>query len=225
MSKSSEHLKALQLRKTGLSVKQIAKQLGVSKSTASLWTKDVPLSLKQRLILKQNFLDGAERGRIIGSQVQKQKRLDLIKSFENRGIKEFQKLSPQNLLIAGLALYWAEGSKKQRRVELCNSDPLMIKFFIHWLKQCYGIPKSELSCYVGINAAHKYREQYVRKFWSDITGISTSQFTKTSLKNYPLKKIFENFDHHYGTLSVKVQRPARIYYKIMGQIHGLTKAT
>jgi len=224
MAKSLERLKAIGLRKTGISVIEIAKKLHVSKSTASLWTRDVLLSTKQLQILKQNSLQGAIKGRLKGSQVQKQKRLDLIRFSEKKGLKEFEKNSLRDIHVSGLALYWAEGSKKQRRVELCNSDPQMIKFFIHWLKRCYQIPISELSCYIGINKAHRHREQLVKKFWSDQTKIPVSHFTKTSFKKNPLKKIFENFNEHYGTLSVKVKKPARIYYKIIGQIYGLSRS-
>jgi predicted transcriptional regulator len=222
MSKSLDRLKAINLRKNGISVNEIAKILKVSKSTSSLWTRHIPLSLDQKQILSQNSVNGATKGRIKGSQIQKQKRLDKIIFFEKEGENEFRNITPHQLLISGLALYWAEGSKKQRRVELCNSDPQMIKFFIHWLNKCYNIPITELSCYVGINQAHINRERFVIEFWSNQTGIPISQFTKTSFKKNSLKKIFENFNDHYGTLSVKVRKPARIFYKIIGQIYGLS---
>jgi transposase len=224
MSKSLLRLEAVKLRQNGDSVKEIATKLQVSKSTASLWTRDVILSEYQLQQLKNNAIRGAEKGRVIGSLAQKQKRLERINTSNKEGLAEFRKLSLRELEIAGLSLYWAEGSKKQRRIELCNSDPQMIKFYIYWLVNCYQIKKQELACYVGINEAHRSREAQVKEFWSKQTGIPLTKFTKTSFKKYPLKKIFENFSYHYGTLSVKVRKPARIFYKILGQIYGLSSS-
>ncbi|OGC92474.1 hypothetical protein A3D85_03025 [Candidatus Amesbacteria bacterium RIFCSPHIGHO2_02_FULL_47_9] len=225
MAKSFLKNKAVKLRKSGQSVKNIAKSLSVSKSTASLWVRDVVLSLEQEEFLKQRSLKGAEKGRTIGSLVQKQRRLELLEAEKKIGIKEMGQFTKDKLKIAGLALYWAEGSKKNRRVELCNSDPMIIKFFINWLTKTFDIAIRELSCYVGINEAHKARETEVKNYWSLLTKIPLTSFTKTSFKKYPLKKEYPNFNEHYGTLSVRVRKPARIYYKILGEIHGLSMAT
>ncbi len=225
MAKSAQRLEAINLRKQGESVRDISKKVGVAKSTVSLWTRDIILSVDQLEKLRQKRLIGQEKGSLLGALKQKNARLLKAKIYKTQGELEFKVLTPREVLIAGLSLYWAEGSKKQRRIELCNSDAQMIKFFLHWLKTSYDIPIEEISCYVGINEAHKKREADVRKYWSDQTGIPLSNFAKTSFKKYPLKKVFENFNEHFGTLSVKVKSPARIFYKIIGQIHGISMAT
>lgn len=225
MSKSLLRQEAVNLRQKGESVTDIAQKINVSKSSASLWTRHVILSFDQLQVLKHKAIVGAEKGRGIGSLNQKLKRLNKIEQFNQAGEKDFKNLSYSELRIAGLALYWSEGSKKARRIELCNSDPNLINFFINWLDKIYHIPKSDLKCYVGINEVHKNRETEVKSYWAGITGITLDNFTKTSFKKYPLRKVYENFDQHYGTLSVKMKKSARIYYKILGQIHGLSMAT
>ncbi len=225
MSKSSLRLKAVKLRQRGRSVKDIANILGVSKSSASLWVRHVILSPIQLEELRSRPIKASEKARLRNSLALKEKRLSLIESERIAGEKEFRNLSPRELMIAGMSLYWAEGTKKNRKINFCNSDPKMIKFFINWVDKVYEIPRSELSCYVGINEAHHGRELQVKEFWSNLTGIPPGNFTKTSFKKYPLKKTFENFNEHYGTLAVQVRRPARIIYKILGQIHGLSMAT
>lgn len=222
MSKSALKLESVKLRKQGKSVVEIAKILRVAKSTASLWTRDITLTESQALTLKQNSALGAEKGRIKGALSQKLARLKKIEQANQRGQEEISKLTNRELDIAGLCLYWAEGSKKNRRIELCNSDPNMILLFIKWLKRVYKISLSELHCYVGINEAHKHREAEVKTHWSLLTKIPLSNFTKTSFKKYPLRKIFKNFNEHYGTLSVRVTRPARIFYRILGKIHAIS---
>jgi transposase len=225
MAKSQLRLKSIELRKNGESVREIAKKLNISRSTVSLWVRNVALTVEQVEFLQKRRLLSTEKGRTIGSLMQKQARLALIEKERTSGFKEFGILTTRELKIAGLCLYWAEGSKLQRRIELCNSDPQMIKFFVNWLLKVCKIPKEELKCYVGINEAHRDREEKIKSYWSEVSGIPLTNFTKTSFKKYTLHKVYENFDVHFGTLAVRVMKPARIFYKILGQIYGLSMAT
>ncbi len=223
MAKSLLKLEARKLRKNGLSVKKIASELQISKSTVSIWVRDIVLSVEQLEELRKSKIKGAELGRLRNALEQKNRRLKLIQESRIDGLKYLSGMTERELLIAGLALYWGEGSKKTRKIELCNSDPKMIKFFLIWLQTCFGIPISQMRCYVGINETHRKREQLVKYYWSEMTGIPLDQFTKTSFKKVKSKKIYDNFNEHYGTLSVKVSKPARIYYKIIGLIEGLAR--
>jgi transcriptional regulator with XRE-family HTH domain len=224
MAKSKERLIARSLRKQGLSLKTIAKCTGVSKSSVSLWVRDIILSIEQLETLRKQNIQGSERGRLIGALKQKNERMKRIKNGEQEGKALFSTLAKKELLIAGCALYWAEGTKKQRKVSFCNSDPKLIEFMITWLKLCFAVSAEEFSCYIGINEIHKKRENIVKQYWSDITGISLTQFTKTSFKQIRNKKIYDNFNEHFGTLTVTVRRPAQLYYRIMGMIEGMRQS-
>lgn len=224
MAKSALRLQARELRSKGESVKTIAKKLGISKSSVSLWVRDIILTVKQLENLRQSEIKGAELGRLRNSLLQKQKRMDLVKSSQEKGKETIGILTNREALMAGLALYWGEGSKKNRRIELCNSDPKMIKFFLQWLNQCFSIQIVDIKCYVGINEAHKDREEVVKKYWSNVTGIPLGQFTKTSFKKVQSKKVYTNANEHFGTLSVKVLKPAKYYYTILGLIEGLANS-
>ncbi len=221
MAKYDLRLKARELRKQGISVKQIANQLGVSKSSASLWVRDIVLTIEQLEKLRHSEIKGAELGRLRSAFLQKQKRLEREEKLKREGIKMFSHITERELLIAGLALYWAEGSKKQRRLELCNSDPKMIKFFLHWLQKCFHVKPADLKCYVGINEMHRTREDSVKAYWSNLTGISLQQFTKTSFKKVKNRKVYSNFENHYGTFVIKVAKGGELYYKVLGLIEGL----
>lgn len=133
-------------------------------------------------------------------------------------------MNDRELLIAGLALYWREGSKKDRIVQFCNSDPKVIQFLLVWLRRCFSVEEQDIRCVVGINEVYIQREKLVREYWSKVTGISLEQFTKTNFKKVLNKKVYDNFDNHYGTLSIKVRRPSRFYGKIIGLIEGLAEA-
>jgi hypothetical protein len=195
--------------------------LGVAKSTASLWVRDIILSVNQLEHLRQQNIKGGEKGRLLGALKQKNDRLNRIQRGMESGKVSFPTLTRQELLAAGTALYWAEGTKKQREVTFCNSDPKLVKFMITWLQKCFSIPISRLYCSVGINQIHVDREQKVRQYWSEITGLPLVQFRKTSFKKVKNRKVYENFDNHFGTLTVKVKRPAQFYYEILGLIEGL----
>lgn len=212
------------MRAKGESVGVIAKKVGVTKSTASLWVRDMILSVEQLKVLKKRKIKGGELGRLKGSLMQKNRRLDLIKQRENEGRDQLENLSDEEFFVAGIALYWGEGSKKKREFYICNSDPELINFMISWLKKFYGVGFDRLKAVVGINEIHRNRENIVKRYWSDITGIPLDRFRKTSFKKTKLHKVYANFNNHYGTLGVTVLKGSDIYYKILGLIKGLSEA-
>lgn len=225
MAKSSLRIKARQLRSQGKSVKTIANKIGVAKSTASLWVRDIILSLDQLEELRQQHFKGSEKGRLMGAFKQKQGRLNRIQEGIVKGQQTFKELTGKELLIAGTALYWAEGTKRNGIVSFCNSDPKLVQFMITWLRKCFDIPIQRFNCYVGINEIHAKRESEVKQYWSRLIGVSLDQFTKTSFKIVKNKKVYENFDSHFGTLTVKVRKPAQLYFDILGLIEGLYQAS
>lgn len=223
MAKSELRLKAREMRSKGESVKVIAKTLGVSKGTVSLWVRDIILSVEQLERLHHRLITGGELGRLKGSLMQKERRLKVIEHCRKWGIRKIGRLSEKEFFLTGIALYWAEGTKKKREVSLCNSDPKMINFIISWLRKFFSISKDDLRLVVGINQIHREREDLVKKYWSEMTNIPLEQFRKTSFKKTNNKKVYVNFNEHYGTLSVKVLKSARFYYKIMGLIDALAR--
>lgn len=224
MAKFQQRLQARVLRKNGVSVKSIAKQLHVAKSTASLWVRDIILSVEQLEYLRQQSIKGGERGRLLGALKQKNDRLIRIQTGENTGKMLVDTLNTRELLLIGTALYWAEGTKKQRQIAFCNSDPYLILFMIHWLHTCFNISKDRFYCNVGINEIHRQRDSTVKSYWSHITGIPLSNFRKTSFKKIKNIKVYDNFNEHKGTLTVKVTKPGQIFYNILGIISGLSKS-
>lgn len=62
-TKVAERMRARKLRATGKSLNEIVRLLRVSKSSVSIWVRDVQLTSQQRLQLKERERSGAERGR------------------------------------------------------------------------------------------------------------------------------------------------------------------
>ncbi len=68
MVKSSEKIQARILRKRGISITEIAKQLNVSKGSVSIWCSDIILSEKQKRVLYENKIKGGLIGRMKGAE-------------------------------------------------------------------------------------------------------------------------------------------------------------
>lgn len=223
MAKSKERNKAIILRKGGKSIKDIAKKIKVSKSTVSLWCRDIELTPVQVKKLHEKMVKGSYRGRMKGARGQYEKRLERIRTSEVDGIKKIGKMSERDLLIAMGALYWGEGSKKKRELRLNNTDPEMIKFVIKIFRKIWKVPKDQFSLSVMINKIHRKREEELKGYWSNITKIPENQFTKTIFIKSKNKKNYANYPRYYGTLTIKIKKSCHIYYQIMGLIKGLTK--
>lgn len=221
MAKSALRLEAIRLREQGESVRSIATKLNVAKSSASLWTRHIILSVEQLEKLQQRVILGSELGRTRGALAQKTKRLQKYDLAAQSAKNEIGSLSPREKLLVGTALYWAEGTKKGRRVDFCNSDPNLVKFMISWFIEQFGVKGHEFRIQLGINEEHKSREATVKDYWSNLTGLPLSQFTKTSFKHAKLKKVYQNFNEYFGTPKIYVSRPSRIHARVLGLIDHL----
>lgn len=223
MAKSKEKNKALVLREKGESIKQIAKKIKVSKSTVSLWCRDIILTQIQIERLHERMITKGYSGRIKGARAQYEARINRIKDADKDGKEIIGKLSKRELLIAITALYWGEGTKKKREWALNNSDPKMVRFVIMTLKVLWNIKKERIAIDIFINEIHKKREKEIKEYWSKITGIPAGQFRKTTFIKAKNKKKYKNFPVYYGTISIKIRKGCDVYYKIMGLINGLSQ--
>ena len=223
MAKIIEKIKAQELRQKGWSINEIAQKLNTSKSTTSVWCRDISLTpiQIQRLVEKQT--SKSYKGRLKGLEKIRQKRLQEVELLRKEGIKEIKKLNKKEFLIAGIAIYWSEGytAPVNYEVGFTNSDPKMVLFMLEWFKNCCKVSNNRFSFRVGINEIHKDRVKKVEKYWSQLTGIPLSQFNKVSLKKTKIKKIYKNYNEYYGTLRIKVRQGTRLRRKIDGWIEGL----
>ncbi len=222
MAKSEERIEARKFRKNGESLARIAMKVGVSKSTVGLWCEDIELSDSQRNKLLESDKKAGAVGRARAAVVNKNERLNRIRVNMDLGQKMVGNISSRDLLVAGIALYWAEGDKKGRRIKFTNSDPAMIKMCMRWFTECLKISLEDIYCYVGINFIHEGRIEEIEKYWSEVTGINRQGFRKPSLKKVQSLKVYQNPNEHYGTLSLRVKRSTNISYLVSGLIGGLS---
>ena len=85
------------------------------------------------------------------------------------------------LKTAGLMLYWGEGFKKNAQsVSFANSDPLMVRIFVKFLRTIYRVDESRLRYLIYCYTNHKIEE--LTTFWSSLTQIPKSQFQKPYIR-------------------------------------------
>ncbi len=200
-----------------MSIKEIQKRLKISRSSASLWVRDVKLNNKQLRKLYLNQKTGRLKGSIIAAQNKKKRTEEITKKIIKEAKKEIGNLSQRDKFIAGVALYFAEGGKTNRNVHFTNADPKAIEFIVKWFKKfCRVNPKKMRgSIYLHSNL----NEKKAKQFWSRLTHIPLSQFTKTyKVKNNPHR--FRKTLHPYGVFRVTIS-DVNLHRKIMGWIEAI----
>lgn len=102
----------------------------------------------------------------------------------------------QQLKLAGIMLYWAEGTKARfshgkkmaYTVDLANSDPNMIKLFMRFLREICGVDERRLRVYLYCFANQNVN--FLKKYWNELTSIPLNQFIKPYIQEkYSLDKI------------------------------------
>jgi hypothetical protein len=214
--------KVRHLRQKGFSLGQILKDTNVPRTTIRTWIKDIVLSKDQELALKNRVQNALQNGRIKSQAINKHKRLRNEERLMKIGINEIGKLSSRDFLIAGASLYWGEGFKNihEHRLGFCNSDPYMIRFYIHWLERYLGISKSQLVVRLTLNYLYKDKINDMQSYWAKMTGISLSQFNKPFFQTSKWKKQYNRGNYH-GVLRIHVKESLNRLLKMRGWIEGL----
>lgn len=217
---------AQEFRKKGFSISEIARKLDMQKSsTISSWCRDISLAPEQieRLAKKQSA--GSYKGRMIFLEKVRKTRIEETAKLKKEGVKEVGKISRRDLFISGISIYWSEGynHSSNDQVGFVNSDPRIVLLMLKWFEEICKVSKERFSLSIRINEVHKERVKKVEKYWSNVTGIPLSQFTKTTLIKAKSKRIYPNHDTHYGNLRVLVHKGTRLRRKINGWKEGLSR--
>lgn len=222
--KQKEYEKALQLRKKGKSIKQIAKELSVSVGIVSLWCRQVELTEKQKEKLKRRKIRVRHLRRL--AKQSHLRKLSRIKELIKNARAEIKNLTDQELFLTGLSLYWAEGFKsiKEGRLGFCNSDPRMIKFMIKWFEKTLKIKKEDFILRTEFNESHKDRLEEILNFWSKTTKIPINQFEKPFYHRSAWLRDYSNRDDYFGVLRIRIRKSSELLNKVRGWIVGLSQS-
>ncbi len=99
-----------------------------------------------------------------------------IAAEARKALERLQDLSESQFLVAGTALYAAEGNKRDGEVTFANTDPEMILFFCTWLRHFFEIDESRLRIRLYLHDGLNIDS--ANAFWSELTAIPITQFQK-----------------------------------------------
>ncbi|RZU29213.1 hypothetical protein EV284_5425 [Streptomyces sp. BK022] len=212
---------ARELRRQGCTYDQIEAALGCSRSSVSLWVRDLPKPERKR---------SPEEAAAIARKGWEEKLR--IRDEERRRTKDEARrrvgaLSERELFLVGVGLYWAEGTKdkpydRREHVTFVNSDPGMITTFLAWL-DLLGVERERLRFTVLIHETADVPG--AERFWAEVVDADRAAFNKTSLKKHNPKTVRRNTgDAYRGCLVIKVLKSADLYRRIEGAWYGIVEA-
>lgn len=92
-------------------------------------------------------------------------------------IRPIQTKQDALLFGLGLGLYWGEGTRANKNsIRLGNTDPKLIRSFIHFLSKMYKIERSRLR--FGLQIFSDISPEYALRYWVRALKVSPTQFQK-----------------------------------------------
>lgn len=178
------------LRAEGMTYKEINSLLDVviPKSTLALWCKEVKLSEDQKKRIRDINNSNLASGRAQQKLMQLRRREIRDEEFLVNNLlvqKRYDDDMPAQKLALAL-LYIAEGSKRGGSITFGNSDPQIIKIFLHLLRTVYSTDEQKFRVTVQCRADQDIEE--LSNYWQVITGISRNQFYKPQIDKRTIGK-------------------------------------
>ena len=221
--KTRERDLARQLRREeGASIKDIALRVGVSKSSVSLWVRDIELTPEQHAALAARNV--AYNRQMSGTWKQAARRRDERIEYQEHGRTIARFGDPS--FVAGCMLYWAEGARNRNSVKFTNSDPEMVRFFVRFLRERFDVGPDVISVTCNLFADHRECQREIEQFWLDVAGLPASCLRKSSVNvysKYSQKKRRNKLP--YGTCRISVSRTSIVQaiYGAIQEIGGFTR--
>ena len=203
--KVTEQRRARELRAIGRTVPDIAAELGVSKSSVSLWVRDVPTPPMVR-----------RRTRSHTEHPAKVRARQEVVEMDALGVDRLGTLAEQAFLAAGAALYAGEGSKRTGAVGFTNTNADMVRFFVMWLRRFFDVDDARLRATI-----YLHREldlDAAAAFWSDTLGIPVAQFNKPHIVEPGPR--FRTSKHEMGCVNVRYNCTST-HRNVMGLVRAL----
>jgi predicted transcriptional regulator len=189
MVRNNEKLEqAMQFRKRGFTLEEIARICEVSKSTVSKWLKNNANSAE---ITKQNKRragqENAKRLQLM-SKTRSKERQHRYKEVEQSAEVEFKHYKANPLFVAGLMTYLTIGDVTDERIiRLTTARIVAHKTFISFAVEYLGVPKNKIKLWLLLYPDHN--EEACMKKWHKATTLPYAQFHKNQIiKGNPKRK-------------------------------------
>jgi len=161
-------------------VPEIASRLGVSKSTAYLWTRHLPLDPTPAAAAerRRRHMEQMQEARWQPHRLARDAKRATANEAEAAGVGQ---LSDREINLIGAVMYWCEGQKAKPwepnrcRVVFINSDPLLIRLFLRFV-DLLGADRSELTYRITIHESADV--EAASHWWADVVGVPVESFRR-----------------------------------------------
>ena len=215
--------RARELREQGWSYTAIARTLRVSKSSLSLWLRDLPRPERHDPAVPPPGWEGsdAEWAEFCTYRMERhrQRKAAERQGELDAGAREVGALTDREVLLIGAVAYWCEGAKskpwrRQSQLSFINSDPELICFYLRFLEVA-GVGRERLRFALQIH--ERADVDAATEYWERVTGADRDQFRKPVVKRHTPAAARRNTGEHYkGALTVYVRRSSGLYRRVEG---------
>ncbi|MFE1934965.1 hypothetical protein ACFW95_32255 [Streptomyces sp. NPDC059474] len=218
-AKDDLRARAREMRLRGMTYDRIQLELGCSKSSISLWVRDLPKPDRPPRT-REEASAIAKRG---WEATLRQREIERQRT-KLAAAREVGKLTDRELFLVGVGLYWSEGSKSKphnptERATFINSDPDMIQLYLAWLS-LLGVEPERLRYRAMIHESAQVAD--AERYWAELIGVDVTTLERTTLKKHNPKTVRKNVGEGYrGCLVVRVLKSADLYRRIEGWWYGI----
>jgi len=161
-----ERDRARQLRAESWTLLDIARELGVSKASVSVWVRAVEFVPKPR---NRGHPSHQPHPLTIRKQAE-------IERCRAEAAVTIGQLSDRDLMMFSLGLYAGEGAKTRGTIGFANTNPIYIAVMVAWLRMQFDIEESRLRAKVYLHDGLDL--DAAEAFWSRVLEIPLNQFSK-----------------------------------------------
>lgn len=211
---------ARRLRRSGLLLREIAAELGVTVKTAHVYTVGLPPptrakhggDLEHVRRMNEKRWGQHRRSRDAASQ---QRKLDAARQVGD--------VDDQALLLLGAMAYWCEGTKSKpwrprSSFTFINSDPLIMRLFVRWL-QLLDVPPERWVVRIQIHETADLEAAEV--YWRHILGLPELAFGKPVIKRHvPLTRRKNTGQSYHGCARLYVRKGVPLLEQVEGWMVG-----
>lgn len=205
LSKMNE---AQELRRQGMSVREIASILGIARSTSSKWARGVVLGEDgaKRLAGRRRNISWDARTR-----AQQEKARNIRDDAYQSGLHS----QPTVVDAMCVGLYWGEGNKSDSSWGMSNSDINVLRMMVGWAIRA-GQPAGAFAMRVHVHPNDIVTDQEVREHWSQ-AGVPIQNVRVYRIRT-PTSNLRTKGKTPFGTCQLTtIKNGVRLFQYIQGQ--------
>ena len=206
---------AMALRSLGMSYGEIRALIPVPWGTLSNWVRQVPRTPDQVESIRRRTGPESQRG--IPRDTHRRRREEIARIRRQARTFAEQHISDA-FFVAGVTLYWGEGSKTRNYLDLTNADPATLRLFIRWVRRFLD-PDARFTLAMHLHEGND--EATSKAFWVAETGLVDAAFTKTFVKPKGTGHRKNHLQH--GVCRVRTKRAANHWNRVMTWIQVVSE--